>query len=140
MVPPQLAARSSSQDLLKVLSPLLQSGRDASFGQLMRVVSDLFCGYPEGAGNRVLSFNWYEDNNYKVFLGVNNSRSQDYVYDETSSESPHVCHFYHYTVLYTHCTFIISSVLWTCTCQMSVSSLIARPGQPAGAFFNSMFV
>uniref|UniRef100_A0AAY4CQY1 P-type phospholipid transporter n=1 Tax=Denticeps clupeoides TaxID=299321 RepID=A0AAY4CQY1_9TELE len=70
-----LAARNSSKDILRVLTPLLQSGTPASFSQIMSVVSDLFCGYPEGAGTSVFSFNWYEDNNYKVFLGVNGSKA-----------------------------------------------------------------
>uniref|UniRef100_A0AAY4CP07 P-type phospholipid transporter n=1 Tax=Denticeps clupeoides TaxID=299321 RepID=A0AAY4CP07_9TELE len=72
----QLAARNSSKDILRVLTPLLQSGTPASFSQIMSVVSDLFCGYPEGAGTSVFSFNWYEDNNYKVFLGVNGSKEK----------------------------------------------------------------
>lgn len=52
----------------------------------MSIVSALFCGYPDGEGSRVLSFNWYEDNNYKVFLGVNGSKNHDYVYDMTTSK------------------------------------------------------
>uniref|UniRef100_A0AAY4CPM1 ABC transporter domain-containing protein n=1 Tax=Denticeps clupeoides TaxID=299321 RepID=A0AAY4CPM1_9TELE len=81
-----LAARNSSKDILRVLTPLLQSGTPASFSQIMSVVSDLFCGYPEGAGTSVFSFNWYEDNNYKVFLGVNGSKGHNnYVYDSSTT-------------------------------------------------------
>ncbi|KAM6948363.1 retinal-specific phospholipid-transporting ATPase ABCA4 [Aplochiton taeniatus] len=81
-----LMERKSSQDLLRTVSPLLQAGGPSSFSQLMSSVSSLFCGYPEGGGSRVLSFNWYEDNNYKVFLGVNGSKGHDsYVYDDSAS-------------------------------------------------------
>uniref|UniRef100_A0A3Q2QA05 P-type phospholipid transporter n=1 Tax=Fundulus heteroclitus TaxID=8078 RepID=A0A3Q2QA05_FUNHE len=66
-----LLKRESSQELLRVVSSLFQAGGPSSFTQLMAGVSSLFCGYPEGGGSRVMSFNWYEDNNYKVFLGVN---------------------------------------------------------------------
>ncbi|XP_013862947.1 retinal-specific ATP-binding cassette transporter [Austrofundulus limnaeus] len=78
-----LMKRESSKELLKVVSSLFRAGGPSSFTQLMSSVSNLFCGYPEGGGSRVLSFNWYEDNNYKVFLGVNGSKSHNYVYDDT---------------------------------------------------------
>lgn len=82
----QLMQRDSSQELLRVVSSLFQDGGPPSFTQLMSSVSSLFCGYPEGEGSRVLSFNWYEDNNYKVFLGVNGTKSHSYAYDKTTSE------------------------------------------------------
>ncbi|KAM4720611.1 retinal-specific phospholipid-transporting ATPase ABCA4 isoform 1-T1 [Rhinophrynus dorsalis] len=52
----------------------------------MNSLSDLFCGYPEGGGARVFSFNWYEDNNYKAFLGVNSTKKDSYYsYDKTTT-------------------------------------------------------
>ncbi|KAM4605225.1 retinal-specific phospholipid-transporting ATPase ABCA4-like [Polymixia lowei] len=80
-----LRERDSAKDLLEAIYPLFQAGGPSSFTQLMSTVSGLFCGYPEGGGSRVLSFNWYEDNNYKVFLGVNGTKSRNYVYDETTT-------------------------------------------------------
>lgn len=82
----QLLQRDSSQELLRVVSSLFQAGGPPSFTQLLSSVSSLFCGYPEGGGSRVLSFNWYEDNNYKVFLGVNGTKSHSYTYDKSTSE------------------------------------------------------
>ncbi|XP_073705778.1 retinal-specific phospholipid-transporting ATPase ABCA4 isoform X1 [Garra rufa] len=82
----ELAERPSSQDLIRVLYSIFQNGGPSSFSQLMSTVSDLFCGYPEGEITRVFSFNWYEDNNYKAFLGINNSRGHDsYTYDRTAT-------------------------------------------------------
>ncbi|XP_035276766.1 retinal-specific phospholipid-transporting ATPase ABCA4-like isoform X2 [Anguilla anguilla] len=82
----ELAERSSSKELLRVLYPLFQMGVPSSFSQLISTVSDLFCGYPEGAGTRVFSFNWYEDNNYKAFLGINGSKdTKNYIYDDTTT-------------------------------------------------------
>ncbi len=53
----------------------------------MAAASSLVCGYSEGAFSRVTSFNWYEDNNYKAFLGISSSRAQDrYKYDNSTSE------------------------------------------------------
>uniref|UniRef100_A0A8C1ZZ12 P-type phospholipid transporter n=1 Tax=Cyprinus carpio TaxID=7962 RepID=A0A8C1ZZ12_CYPCA len=81
-----LAERPSSQDLMRVIYSIFQPGGPSSFSQLMSTVSDLFCGYPEGEITRVFSFNWYEDNNYKAFLGINNSRGHDsYTYDKTAT-------------------------------------------------------
>ncbi|KAJ8409561.1 hypothetical protein AAFF_G00229620 [Aldrovandia affinis] len=82
----ELAERSSSKDLLQVLYPLFQTGAPSSFSQLMSTVSDLFCGYPEGSSSRVFSFNWYEDNNYKAFLGINRTKSAcSYAYDHSAT-------------------------------------------------------
>ncbi|XP_036624096.1 retinal-specific phospholipid-transporting ATPase ABCA4 [Trichosurus vulpecula] len=82
----ELARRPSVQDLLWVTGPLLQNGGPESFSQLMRILSDLLCGYPEGGGSRVFSYNWYEDNNYKAFLGIDPSRKDPvYSYDKKTT-------------------------------------------------------
>ncbi|XP_009984683.1 PREDICTED: retinal-specific ATP-binding cassette transporter, partial [Tauraco erythrolophus] len=82
----KLSRKPSVQDLLVVLQPFLQEGRPESLGHLMSSLSDLFCGYPEGGGSRVLSFNWYEDNNYKAFLGIDSTRKKSsYLYDNTTT-------------------------------------------------------
>uniref|UniRef100_A0A8B9MMD2 P-type phospholipid transporter n=1 Tax=Accipiter nisus TaxID=211598 RepID=A0A8B9MMD2_9AVES len=82
----RLARKPSIQDLLMVLQPFVQDGRPESLGQLVSSLSDLFCGYPEGGGSRVLSFNWYEDNNYKAFLGIDSTRKKSsYLYDNTTT-------------------------------------------------------
>uniref|UniRef100_A0A8C3WDA4 ATP binding cassette subfamily A member 4 n=1 Tax=Catagonus wagneri TaxID=51154 RepID=A0A8C3WDA4_9CETA len=78
--------RPSVQDLLWVARPLVQTGGPETFSQLMDVLSDLLCGYPEGGGARVFSFNWYEDNNYKAFLGIDATRTDPvYSYDKTTT-------------------------------------------------------
>ncbi|XP_073427516.1 retinal-specific phospholipid-transporting ATPase ABCA4 [Dendrobates tinctorius] len=82
----ELSQKQSIQDLLRVLQPIVREGGPSTFTELMSSLSDLFCGYPEGGGSRVFSFNWYEDNNYKVFLGVNSSkRESNYLYDKTTT-------------------------------------------------------
>ncbi|XP_030623464.1 retinal-specific phospholipid-transporting ATPase ABCA4a [Chanos chanos] len=78
--------RNSAKDLLQVLEPLFQSQGNPSFSQLMAATSSLFCGYTEGAFSRVTSFNWYEDNNYKAFLGINSTRGGgQYIYDHSAT-------------------------------------------------------
>lgn len=86
ILPPQLYERNSSKEFLQVMAPLFQNS--LSFWQLMAAASSLVCGYTEGAFTRVTSFNWYEDNNYKAFLGISGERMQSrYVYDNSTSES-----------------------------------------------------
>uniref|UniRef100_A0A8C4Y6C3 P-type phospholipid transporter n=1 Tax=Gopherus evgoodei TaxID=1825980 RepID=A0A8C4Y6C3_9SAUR len=82
----ELAGRRSIQDLLLVLQPFVQGGGPESFSHLMSALSDLLCGYPEGSGSRIYSFNWYEDNNYKAFLGVDSTKKESiYFYDNTTT-------------------------------------------------------
>nr|XP_013816584.1 PREDICTED: retinal-specific ATP-binding cassette transporter [Apteryx mantelli mantelli] len=82
----ELARKPSIQDLLVVLQPFVQDGEPESLGHLLNSLSDLFCGYPEGGGSRVLSFNWYEDNNYKAFLGIDTTKKKSsYLYDNTTT-------------------------------------------------------
>ncbi|XP_009883205.1 PREDICTED: retinal-specific ATP-binding cassette transporter [Charadrius vociferus] len=81
----KLARKSSVQDLLMVLQPFVQDGMPESLGHLVSSLSDLFCGYPEGGGSRVFSFNWYEDNNYKAFLGIDSTKKSTYLYDNTTT-------------------------------------------------------
>ncbi|KAK2540324.1 Abca4 [Columba guinea] len=81
-----LARKPSVQNLLMVLQPFVQHGRPESLGHLVNSLSELLCGYPEGGGSRVLSFNWYEDNNYKAFLGIDSTRKKSsYLYDNTTT-------------------------------------------------------
>nr|XP_036853988.1 retinal-specific phospholipid-transporting ATPase ABCA4 isoform X3 [Manis javanica] len=78
--------RPSVQDLRWATRPLLQTGGPETFTQLVGILSDLLCGYPEGGGSRVFSFNWYEDNNYKAFLGIDSTRKDPiYSYDKRTT-------------------------------------------------------
>jgi len=99
---------------MRVMYSVFQPGGPSSFSQLISTVSDLFCGYPEGEGTRVFSFNWYEDNNYKAFLGINNSRGHEsYTYDETASES--LLRFSLFLFLFSTFTFSF------CSCSVAYS-------------------
>ncbi|XP_053268090.1 retinal-specific phospholipid-transporting ATPase ABCA4 [Pleuronectes platessa] len=80
----ELFQRSSTRELFQVMSPLFQN--NLSFREVMAAASRLVCGYTEGAFSRVTSFNWYEDNNYKAFLGISSSRAQGhYTYDNSTT-------------------------------------------------------
>ncbi|XP_034068007.1 retinal-specific phospholipid-transporting ATPase ABCA4-like [Gymnodraco acuticeps] len=80
----ELSQRNSSRELLQVMTPLFQN--NLSFRQAMAAASSLVCGYSEGAFSRVTSFNWYEDNNYKAFLGIGSGKSRShYTYDNSTT-------------------------------------------------------
>lgn len=70
----------------------MQTDGPETFTQLTGVLSDLLCGYPEGGGSQVFSFNWYEDNNYKAFLGIDAKRKDPiYSYDKRTSMFSESC-------------------------------------------------
>ncbi|KAM3593267.1 uncharacterized protein V6R79_008809 [Siganus canaliculatus] len=80
----ELYQRNSSREFLQVTTPLFQN--NLSFRQVMAAASSLVCGYTEGAFSRVTSFNWYEDNNYKAFLGISSGpRQGQYTYDNSTT-------------------------------------------------------
>ncbi|XP_032883716.1 retinal-specific phospholipid-transporting ATPase ABCA4 [Amblyraja radiata] len=82
----EFTTRDSVGDLLQVVYPLFTEEGPASFSQMTALFSRLICGYPEKGGSRIFSFNWYEDNNYKAFLGINNTKKEStYTYDDTTT-------------------------------------------------------
>ncbi|CAL8279233.1 unnamed protein product [Lota lota] len=119
-----LMERSSSRDLLKALQPLVRSGGPASFSELTSLLSSLVCGYPEGGGSRVLSFNWYEDNNYKVFLGVNGSKSRDYRYDATTTP---FCN----NLMQTLESNPVTKIVWNSVKPLLMGKVLYTPDSPA---------
>nr|XP_032808974.1 uncharacterized protein LOC116941727 [Petromyzon marinus] len=44
--------------------------REEQVGPVLSSLSGLLCGHPEAGGRQILSLNWYEDNDYKTFLGI----------------------------------------------------------------------
>ncbi|XP_068455300.1 retinal-specific phospholipid-transporting ATPase ABCA4-like isoform X1 [Clinocottus analis] len=119
-----LMERTSSQELLVAVSSLFQNGGPSSFTQLMSGVSSLFCGYPEGGGSRVLSFNWYEDNNYKVFLGVNATKNHNYVYDDTATPS---CN----ALMQTLESNPVTKIVWNSVKPLLMGKILYTPDSPA---------
>ncbi|XP_047424587.1 retinal-specific phospholipid-transporting ATPase ABCA4a isoform X2 [Mugil cephalus] len=76
--------RSSFREFVHILTPLFKNSM--SFRQVMSAASSLVCGYTEGAFSQVTSFNWYEDNNYKAFLGIGSGWAQGhYTYDNSTT-------------------------------------------------------
>ncbi|KAJ8010452.1 hypothetical protein DPEC_G00075220 [Dallia pectoralis] len=89
----QLSKQNSFRALAEVMSPLFQArgpqgSSPPSLSQLIAVASSLVCGYTDRAFSQVASLNWYEDNNYKAFMGINDSTrggQGKYTYDHTAT-------------------------------------------------------
>ncbi|KAL3988763.1 ATP-dependent DNA helicase 2 subunit 1 [Sarotherodon galilaeus] len=124
IVKQRMMEQESSQELLKAVSSLFQTGGPSSFTQLMSSVSSLFCGYPEGGGSRVLSFNWYEDNNYKVFLGVNGTKNHNYVYDDTTTP---FCN----ALMQTLESNPVTKIVWNSVKPLLMGKILYTPDSPA---------
>ncbi|XP_034027520.1 retinal-specific phospholipid-transporting ATPase ABCA4-like [Thalassophryne amazonica] len=119
----ELYQRSSSRDLLQVITPLFQN--NVSFRQLMAAASSLVCGYTEGAFARVTSFNWYEDNNYKAFLGISSSRAQGtYNYDNNATP---FCN----DLMREMESNPATSILWNSVKPMLMGRILYAPDSPA---------
>ncbi|XP_069013979.1 retinal-specific phospholipid-transporting ATPase ABCA4-like [Embiotoca jacksoni] len=119
-----LMERESSQEVLKAVSSLFQDGGPFTFTQLMSSVSSLFCGYPEGEGSSVLSFNWYEDNNYKVFLGVNSTKNYNYVYDDNTTP---FCN----ALMETLESNPVTKIVWNSVKPLLMGKILYTPDSPA---------
>uniref|UniRef100_A0A8D2INN2 P-type phospholipid transporter n=1 Tax=Varanus komodoensis TaxID=61221 RepID=A0A8D2INN2_VARKO len=112
------------QDLLSILQPL-QDGESASLWQLMSNLSDLLCGYPEGGGSRILSLNWYEDNNYKAFLGVDSMKKESiYFYDNTTTP---FCN----TLIQTLESNPLTKIAWRAVKPLLMGKILFAPDLPA---------
>uniref|UniRef100_A0ACB8F4D5 Retinal-specific ATP-binding cassette transporter n=1 Tax=Sphaerodactylus townsendi TaxID=933632 RepID=A0ACB8F4D5_9SAUR len=121
----QLVRRPSVQDLLSILRPLLQNGEPGSLRQLMSILSDLLCGYPEGGGSRILSFNWYEDNNYKAFLGVDSTKKKSvYFYDNTTTP---FCN----ALIQNMESNTITKIAWNAVKPLLMGKILYTPDSPA---------
>nr|XP_046148467.1 LOW QUALITY PROTEIN: retinal-specific phospholipid-transporting ATPase ABCA4a [Oncorhynchus gorbuscha] len=125
----ELSERNSSKALVEVMSPLLQSqvGSPPSFRQLMGAVSSLVCGYMEGGFSRVASFNWYEDNNYKAFMGINDSTrggQGQYTYDHTATP---FCN----DLMKELESNPITRIMWSSVKPMMMGKILYAPDSPA---------
>ncbi|XP_075923304.1 phospholipid-transporting ATPase ABCA1 [Petromyzon marinus] len=77
--PPQFTSLQSFTSLRREASFLNSLGlaentsdglREEQVGPVLSSLSGLLCGHPEAGGRQILSLNWYEDNDYKTFLGI----------------------------------------------------------------------
>ncbi|XP_061834850.1 retinal-specific phospholipid-transporting ATPase ABCA4 [Nerophis lumbriciformis] len=123
----ELMERDNTRHLVRALTTFFQAGGPASFSSLSASVSSLFCGYPEGGGSRVLSFNWYEDNNYKVFLGVNGTRGPDRQYAAYDHTTTPFCN----GLMKTLESNPVTKILWNSVKPLLMGKILFTPDSPA---------
>ncbi|XP_030640902.1 phospholipid-transporting ATPase ABCA1 [Chanos chanos] len=81
----ELSALSSVTELNSELRLLSAENRSALPRESLRALARIVCGHPEVGGDRIPSFNWYEDQDIKSFLGRNGSEGTDLKEDNTTS-------------------------------------------------------
>ncbi|KAL7984894.1 hypothetical protein Chor_003464 [Crotalus horridus] len=121
----KLIHRPSVGVVLSTLQPLLQEEEPASLPQLLRILSDLFCGYPEGDGSRILSLNWYEDNNYKAFLGIDTKEKESiYFYDNSTT-------LFCNQLIQTMESNTLTKIIWRTMKPLLMGKILFAPDSPA---------
>ncbi|XP_058033573.1 retinal-specific phospholipid-transporting ATPase ABCA4 [Ahaetulla prasina] len=121
----KLIHRPSARLLLSTLQPLLQEEEPASLPQLLNILSNLFCGYPEGGGSRILSLNWYEDNNYKTFLGIDaNEKKSVYFYDNSTT-------LFCNQLIQTMESNTLTKIIWRTMKPLLMGKILFAPDSPA---------
>uniref|UniRef100_A0A8C6VCT3 P-type phospholipid transporter n=1 Tax=Naja naja TaxID=35670 RepID=A0A8C6VCT3_NAJNA len=121
----KLIHRPSTWVLLSTLQPLLQEEEPASLPRLLSVFSNLFCGYPEGGGSRILSLNWYEDNNYKAFLGIDAKEKESvYFYDNSTT-------LFCNQLIQTMESNTLTKIIWVTMKPLLMGKILFAPDSPA---------
>uniref|UniRef100_A0A670Y3G6 ATP binding cassette subfamily A member 4 n=1 Tax=Pseudonaja textilis TaxID=8673 RepID=A0A670Y3G6_PSETE len=124
----KLIHRPSTRVLLSTLQPLLQEEEPASLPQLLSILSNLFCGYPEGGGSRILSLNWYEDNNYKAFLGIDAKEKESvYFYDNSTT-------LFCNQLIQTMESNTLTKIIWITMKPLLMGKILFAPDSPAVLF------
>ncbi|XP_069554079.1 retinal-specific phospholipid-transporting ATPase ABCA4a isoform X2 [Brachyistius frenatus] len=119
----EFSQRSSFREFIQVTTPLFQN--NLSFREVMAAASSLVCGYTEGAFSRVTSFNWYEDNNYKAFLGIVRGWSEaHYTYDNSTTP---FCN----DLMKELESNPVTSVVWNSVKPMLMGRILYAPDSPA---------
>lgn len=82
----QFSSLSSFKEMSEALRLLSPENRSAVPRESFRAFSKIMCGHPEVDGEHIPSFNWYEDNNIKSFLGKNGTEDPDLDYNNNTSK------------------------------------------------------
>ncbi|XP_073731945.1 LOW QUALITY PROTEIN: phospholipid-transporting ATPase ABCA1 [Misgurnus anguillicaudatus] len=81
----EISSLSSFTQLNRELRLLTPANRSAPPRESFRAFSRIVCGHPEAGGERIPSFNWYEDQDIKSFLGRNGSEETKLGNDENNT-------------------------------------------------------
>lgn len=82
----QISALSSFTELNAELKLFFSKNASVLPRESFRAFSRIMCGHPEVGGEKIPSFNWYEDHDIKSFLGKDGTEENDMENDSTTSE------------------------------------------------------
>ncbi|KAF4107052.1 phospholipid-transporting ATPase ABCA1 isoform X2 [Onychostoma macrolepis] len=80
-----ISSLSSFSELNAEMRLLTPENRSALPRESFRAFTRIMCGHPEAGGERIPSFNWYEDQDIKSFLGRNASEETDLEKDNSTT-------------------------------------------------------
>ncbi|XP_056591567.1 phospholipid-transporting ATPase ABCA1 isoform X2 [Triplophysa dalaica] len=80
-----ISSLSSFSQLNSELRLLTPTNRSTLPRESFRAFSRIMCGHPEVGGERIPSFNWYEDQDIKSFLGRNGSEEKNLENDNSTT-------------------------------------------------------
>uniref|UniRef100_A0A8C1KHV5 Zgc:172302 n=1 Tax=Cyprinus carpio TaxID=7962 RepID=A0A8C1KHV5_CYPCA len=119
---PEISSLSSFSELNSEMRLLTPENRSALPRESFRAFSRIMCGHPEAGGERIPSFNWYEDQDIKSFLGRNASEATDLENDNSTSKT---C----LTYLYLESN-PLSRIVWRSIKPLFVGKLLYTPDTP----------
>lgn len=82
----QISALSSFTELNAELSNFFQENGTVLPRERFRAFSRIVCGHPEVGGEKIPSFNWYEDHDIKSFLGKDRTEENGLESDNATSK------------------------------------------------------
>ncbi|XP_039512135.1 phospholipid-transporting ATPase ABCA1 isoform X2 [Pimephales promelas] len=116
-----LSSFSELNSEMRLLTPELRSARPRDS---FRAVSRIMCGHPEAGGERIPSFNWYEDQDIKSFLGRNVSEEADL---ENSNSTTPFCE----NLIRSLESNPLSRIVWRGIKPLFIGKLLYTPDTPA---------
>ncbi|KAJ4944100.1 hypothetical protein JOQ06_012646 [Pogonophryne albipinna] len=122
----ELASMKSWKDMRKEILYLTVNAT-GSPNQMYQAVSRIVCGHPEGGGLKIMSLNWYEDNNYKALFGNHgNDSDSDHPssYDNTSTP-------YCNNMMRSLESSPISRMIWRALKPLLMGKILYTPDTPA---------
>ncbi|KAI4904249.1 hypothetical protein NFI96_031778 [Prochilodus magdalenae] len=117
-------ALSSFSELNTQLGLLSQDNQSALPQESFKAFSRIMCGHPESYGGSIPSFNWYEDQRVKSFLGRNRSEKTDLENNNTTSP---FCN----SVIQNLESNPVSRMVWRNIKPLFIGKLLYTPDTPA---------
>uniref|UniRef100_A0A8C1KGF9 Zgc:172302 n=1 Tax=Cyprinus carpio TaxID=7962 RepID=A0A8C1KGF9_CYPCA len=123
---PEISSLSSFSELNSEMRLLTPENRSALPRESFRAFSRIMCGHPEAGGERIPSFNWYEDQDIKSFLGRNASEATDLENDNSTSKTSPFCE----NLIRSLESNPLSRIVWRSIKPLFVGKLLYTPDTP----------